>query len=136
LPYKLVEAIGVLGGSKIKEFMDVALRNRELLSKVHPVSPKPGKEANFRKLASFPDKENKVRVIGILDYFSQSVLKPFHLYLYRALRKIPQDCTQDQGTFKKALEGSEIYYSIDLTAATDRFPIAVISQLLRGHLPI
>jgi len=63
-----------------------------------------------------------VRVIAQLDYFSQTVLKPLHEYLFAVLRKIPQDQTYDQGGFRKALEGAEIYYSIDLSNATDRFP--------------
>jgi hypothetical protein len=31
------------------------------------------------------------------------------------------------------MKGCEIYYSIDLTAATDRFPISVISSVLGGY---
>lgn len=53
----------------------------------------------LRRLAFFADKEGKSRVIAILDYFSQTVLKGLHSYLFRALRKIPQDMTFDQGAF-------------------------------------
>jgi len=93
------------------------------------------KEGLFRKLSYFPDKEGKTRVIAIGDYFSQAVLRGLHRYLFRVLKKIPQDCTFNQGGFKDALKGAEYYYSVDLTAATDRFPIKVISAVLRGHLP-
>jgi hypothetical protein len=58
-----------------------------------------GKAQFLRKLVSFPDKEGKVRVIAILDYFSQTVLYPLHSYLFRMLSKIPQDCTFNQGKF-------------------------------------
>jgi len=76
-----------------------------------------------------------VRVIAQLDYFSQTVLKPLHEYLFAVLRKIPQDQTYDQGGFRKALEGAEIYYSIDLSNATDRFPIDLIAQVLNSRFP-
>lgn len=33
------------------------------------------------------------------------------------------------------LEGAKVFYSIDLTAATDRFPISFISMVLKGKLP-
>jgi len=51
------------------------------------------------------------------------------------LKKIRQDCTFDQSNFKKALKGAEIYYSVDLSNATDRFPITLIEYLLKAQLP-
>lgn len=93
--------------------------------------------ASTRRIAYFPDKENKVRVVGILDYYSQMALKPLHNYLARALSKIRQDCTLNQGKFKELLLNKDIeeFHSIDLTAATDRFPIVIIKQLLLRQLP-
>jgi len=96
---------------------------------------KVAKTSYIRRLSSFPDKEGKMRTIGIIDYFSQLALKPLHNYLGQALSKIPQDCTLDQQKFKKLLDGAEIYYSIDLSNATDRFPISVIKSLLECQLP-
>jgi len=90
----------------------------------------------YRKLTSFSDKEGKTRVIAILDYFSQSVLKPLHLYLFNFLKKIDQDCTFDQNSFKNKIKDWEIFYSVDLKAATDRFPISLISSVLEGRLPV
>jgi hypothetical protein len=119
----------------VRNFMSLALRHRAILEKVHPITREGDRENLFRKLSHFSDREDKVRVIAIADYFSQSVLRPLHLYLFRVLKKIPQDCTMNQGSFRDKLVGAEIYYSIDLTAATDRFPIQVISQVLRAHLP-
>jgi hypothetical protein len=58
-----------------------------------------------RKLAYFPDKEDKTRVIAIGDYLSQSVLKPLHHYLFQAMKKIHQDCTFDQGSFSDKISG-------------------------------
>lgn len=89
----------------------------------------------YRKLTAFADKEGKTRVIAILDFFSQTVLKPLHLYLFNFLRKIDQDCTFDQNSFKNKISGWDIFYSVDLKSATDRFPITLISKVLKGRLP-
>lgn len=56
-------------------------------------------EGYIRRLTYFADKEGKTRVIAILDYFSQTVLRGLHSYLFKLLRKIPQDMTFDQGAF-------------------------------------
>lgn len=98
-------------------------------------SPVKKDNGSIRHLSYFPDREGKTRVIAIGDYMSQTVLKSLHMYLFRALQKIPQDCTFNQGGFQEKLKGAEYYYSVDLTAATDRFPIRVISSVLAGHLP-
>lgn len=89
----------------------------------------------IRKNTSFPDKEGKMRTIGILDYWSQLALKPIHSYLGTFLSKIRQDCTLDQSKFLELLKDSPVFYSVDLSSATDRFPIEVIFQLLEFRLP-
>jgi len=89
----------------------------------------------LRRLATFNDKEDKVRYIGIVDWWSQLALEPLHHYLANVLKKINQDCTFDQSNFKKSLRSAKIYYSVDLSAATDRFPITGIEKLLRAQLP-
>jgi hypothetical protein len=54
----------------------------------------------------------------------------------RALNKIPQDCTQDQNKFKEKLKNKDVYHSIDLSNATDRFPIDLIFNILAARLPL
>lgn len=90
-----------------------------------------------RRISYFPDKEFKVRVVAIGDYFSQAMLRPLHSWLYKFLENIPQDHTHNQGGFKTLLNNTnkEKFCSADLTAATDRFPIEVICTVLRGRLP-
>jgi len=51
---------------------------------------------NLRKLASILDPECKVRIIAILDYWSQTVLKPLHDNVMRMLRNLPADRTYQQ----------------------------------------
>lgn len=143
LPNKLVESIGLLGGKLLRDRIGLLLRLRDVVSAVFPefvTSRKVTRRgiAVTREVTHFPDKEYKVRVIAIGDYFSQTALKPLHSYLYRLLKRIPQDCTFDQGSFKdklKVTEKGDVFVSADLSAATDRFPISVISMVLRGRLP-
>jgi hypothetical protein len=95
----------------------------------------PTDTGRIRKLARVDDKEGKTRVIAILDYFSQSCLKPLHEYLFKVLKKIPQDRTFSQGDFENIINNSKWFYSVDLTSATDRFPIELIVNVLKGILP-
>lgn len=98
---------------------------------------KPSKIGPIRKIVGISDLEGKTRVIGILDYISQSVLRPVHFFLFTILRQIPQDMTFHQGSFVEHVRKwkSETLYSVDLTAATDRFPISVIALVLEGYFP-
>lgn len=124
----LLQYLKLLGGKRFP--IDALIKALPQFAKVLPTNG-----TSLRKLAHFPDKEGKTRVIAIGDYFSQAVLKPLHEYLMETLKKIPQDCTFNQAGFAEKIAGWEIYYSIDLTAATDRFPIETIIQALSGHFP-
>jgi hypothetical protein len=88
-----------------------------------------------RRLVGIPDLEGKTRVIAILDYWSQTALRPVHNFLFKVLRTIPQDMTFTQGSFVDHVKrwGEVTLFSIDLTSATDRFPIDLISEVLQGH---
>jgi len=92
--------------------------------------PKPGKTLELRRVSHFGDSEGKTRTIGILDYWSQTVLKPLHDVLMEILAKIPEDCTKDQTQFIASLRSKEHFYSFDLTAATDRLPLYVQRDIL------
>lgn len=113
--------------------MDRVHRNinhlRELLHQ-----PKSGK-TEFRRLSALEDSEGKTRLVAIGDYWSQTCLKPLHDKLYRVLRTIPQDQTFNQGEGLRGLplDGSYTYYSFDLSAATDRFPIDIINWFLEHN---
>lgn len=63
-----------------------------------PFDKEPREETTIRKLAMFGDREGKTRVVAIFDYWSQTVLKPLHDAFNRVLKKIPEDCTFDQGS--------------------------------------
>lgn len=46
------------------------------------------------------------------------------------LRKIPEDCTNDQSLFLRNLRTDGHFHSFDLTAATDRLPIVIQKDIL------
>jgi hypothetical protein len=115
--------------------MGLALRKVSFLRRIFLV-PK-SLDYPFRRIVYFSDKEGKTRVVALGDYFSQTALKRFHSYLFKVLKKIPQDMTFNQGAFVEHVKSwnSDLLYSVDLSAATDRFPISLISLVLQGLLP-
>jgi hypothetical protein len=78
------------------------------------------------------DPELKMRIIAMVDYQSQFVLKPIHEGLLDLLSSIPNDRTFTQDPFHdwSKCENGENFYSLDLSAATDRFPIKLQKKLL------
>jgi hypothetical protein len=85
------------------------------------------------KLAIKRELGGKNRVFAMVDYWSQLCLTPLHDGLSKLLREIEEDCTFDQskGLGKiKDWSHKGIGVSIDLTSATDRFPVELIRAML------
>lgn len=83
-------------------------------------------QMTIARLAYLSDKAGKTRVVYILDYWWQELLKPLHDAVFKWLRHQPQDGTFDQ---RKVVETVKLWtkegkplWSFDLTAATDRWP--------------
>jgi hypothetical protein len=129
LPDKLRESIGFLGGEELSNHMETLRRNLPALGTLFPISGK----NEIRRLVGIPD-AGKSRTVAMLDYFSQAALKPVHTFLFGVLKKIPQDVTFDQGSFLGRVQGwgKVEYFSVDLSKATDRFPIKLISLVLEA----
>jgi len=81
------------------------------------------------RLSIVKDPECKMRIIAISDYFTQFTLKPIHKNFMDLLRKMPCDRTFTQDPFHK-WEGNDPFYSLDLSSATDRFPVHLQRKLL------
>jgi hypothetical protein len=102
------------------KWSNLALRHRNTISalffgnKTHP--------SFLRKLSVVNDPEGKARIICIFDYWSQLALKEVHNWAFSQLKKIPSDRTFDQNPFSIS-SSNNIFYSVDLSAATDRFPV-------------
>lgn len=128
LPY-----ITKVGGTKLARILTHLLTKVRVDGKESLLSdylPKTTKPPCTRKLAYFSDKEGKTRVVGILDYWSQSAVKPLHDALAKVLKAIPTDCTFNQGAVTRGLTFLGPYYSYDLSNATDRMPITLQKKVI------
>jgi len=134
LPEDLIDDLEVFGGTELKKFI-LLIRNNRYKDYVFPVFKafKFSKFEGLRKLSIVRDPEAKARIIAILDWFSQEALRPFHEYIFTVLPKIPQDKTFSQDPTILNKRKTESFHSLDLSAATDRFPI-ILQKMLVSHL--
>jgi len=150
LPQSLITNIKLLGGKSLSEHIDESIEGLDILEFIRPKNFKQKyftlawwwrtlfgiQKERIRKLSYFPDKEGKTRVIAIFDYWSQTSLRPLHNRINSMLKRIYSDCTFDQNSFTEKtptdLKGNS-FHSIDLTAATDRMPIALQKRVVE-HL--
>jgi hypothetical protein len=131
IPDSLKESLGVVGGPKLIKAMSNYLDFIPYIQKYLDNFPVKTGTA-LRRLAVIQDKEGKNREIAILDYYTQLALEPLHNVLFKVIKRIPQDCTFDHGKLLETfvpVDGSS-YHSIDLSSATDRFPIQLQGLLL------
>jgi len=85
------------------------------------------------KLSLIMDPDLKVRVIAIVDYFSQVMLKPIHTGILNNLKKFPCDRTFTQNPHHSWENNNHSFWSMDLSSATDRFPVSLQRRVLQ-HL--
>jgi len=130
IPNDLLESIGVLGGTLLKERIEL-LRKYDRKEWNDKYDIRPG--GSIRKLSVVPAPEGKSRIIAILDYWSQAALIPLHKEIFELLPRIKGDRTYDQTSFFSTLPTTGPYHSLDLSAATDRFPISLQQGILQ-HL--
>jgi hypothetical protein len=134
IPESLINSISVLGGEELSSNMTLLRRHALELSKVldQPIS---SQKSSYRRITAVPDKEGKTRLIAAGDYFSQTCLKSIHTYFNKVLRSIPQDQTfnQSKGLAELPFNSKTTYYSYDLTAFTDRFPMRILVGLLADN---
>lgn len=84
------------------------------------------------RLSTKREAAGKVRVFAMVDLWTQSILKPLHKEIFRILRALPTD-----GTFNQLAPLDRLAsiphgdrFSFDLSAATDRLPLALQKQIL------
>jgi len=127
-----LEAIRVVGGDRlhslISRFISLYLQIPQFFDRFRTLT---GARIP-RRIACIQDKEGKTREVAIGDYFTQAALLPLHDFLFKHLRRITQDCTFNQTKRFRVLQADDgsSYHSVDLTAATDRFPITIQRELL------
>jgi hypothetical protein len=81
----------------------------------------------------------KIRWIANPGRLHQLALKPLGLALFQALRRLPWDCTFDQKRaipfIQQALKEGRTVHSVDLSSATDYFPLELQLAVLTGLFP-
>lgn len=118
-----LEDILIIAGEKLSQVIDI---NRRWLSlKDYGKIFKTNDRGSTRNISYVYDPEAKVRVIAILDYWTQTALENLSKGIFNLLRQFPSDCTFDQGSRLWSLKPEDKFYSMDLSSATDRFPIKV-----------
>jgi len=74
---------------------------------------------------------SKIRIIAMVDYWTQAVLSPLHKFLFQILRGIPNDATFGQSeVLKEWIKGRDSFFCYDLTSATDLMPVGLQVDLL------
>jgi hypothetical protein len=134
LPDDLISDLKNLGGHEFTEWFDSCYNCRSLLEDINRENSKNSpitiKRKQFRRLVAIPAPEGKTRVIAILDYWSQTVLKPLHDWSFDHLKNIVSDMTFRQNGVIEHLADKNSYHSFDLSAATDRFPIDLQEKIV------
>jgi len=128
---RMLELIEYLSDGKVNHLIErLRLFSLDLFNNHFGIKPK----GIISKLSVVKDKEAKARIIAILDYWTQTTLRPLHLGLFALLKRIKGDCTFNQASFRSFLPTKGPYFSFHLSAATDRFPLdfqrIVISAVL------
>jgi hypothetical protein len=79
LPESLIRHLKVIGGEPFEKTLDGAMEGLGLVSGVSTRLFTSEGNGVIRRIQGIPDKEGKTRVIAILDYWSQTALRPLHL---------------------------------------------------------
>jgi len=88
------------------------------------------------RLAIVQEARQKARVVGITDWWTQVLFKPLHDVISDILKRIPEDGTFDQNKPVKLMLSKiknpryQTVVSSDLSAATDRLPVALQRDIL------
>lgn len=122
-----ISNLRVLGGDELVQLIE-SVRSFSLESWTEQVGVKP--KGRSARLSLVNDKEAKCRIVALLDYWTQTALKPLHEAEFRILKSLRPDCTFNQGSFRAALPPIGPYHSLDLTSATDRFPALLQKAVL------
>jgi len=90
----------------------------------------------YGKLKALEEPAGKLRIIAIVDPLTQYVLRPLDTWVSNIVRQLPQDGKYDQeaplvrlwNTVKS--KGIKFVGSVDMSAATDRLPVALQEAIL------
>jgi hypothetical protein len=94
------------------------------------------------KIAFLQEPGGKLRSVASPFLAYQLALRPFGSAVYELARNLPWDCTHDQSypvqTLQDSLRKGSTVHSVDLSSATDYFPLEVQAAVMRalyGNIP-
>nr|QXN75367.1 MAG: RNA-dependent RNA polymerase [Grapevine-associated mitovirus 14] len=94
-------------------------------------------KALHSRLFHFTAPGGKARIIANVDWITQTVLSGLHYHLFFLLSKIKQDFTFDhKSAIDHIYKGPNEYYSVDLSAATDRMPKYIQAKVIEALLNV
>lgn len=134
IPLSLRNSISIVGSQDLIDWMDNC-KLQNIRPAVGDLNTKSYRRC-IRKLTTVEDPESKLRVIAILDYWSQSALRPLHNILAdEILGSFEEDCTFNQNKAIAFLDLTKQRYqefnSLDLTACSDRLPVILQEEILK-----
>jgi hypothetical protein len=90
------------------------------------------KHNNLGKISIIKDPEGKLRIIAIVDYYSQLFFKKLHDNCFKLIKNNFNNCdkTFTQDPFHQWKDNEHYFWSLDLSSATDRFPRLLQMRLL------
>jgi hypothetical protein len=89
------------------------------------------KQKIHSRLVTFTAPGGKSRIIAVADWVSQTALSAIHKTQFQFLQQLPADRTFDHRSGLDIVEPDKFnYYSIDLSAATDRRPRVLQARLI------
>jgi hypothetical protein len=137
---------GRLHYQKFKKFYDCVMEgldwwNSWLMKATGPYGPMPNVSSGFPvgRIGLIQEPGYKLRAVANPGRVFQQVLAPLGDTLYRTLKVLPWDCTFDQSkaipVLQECLSHGGVIHSIDLSGATDYFPLTLQEQVLRRIFP-
>lgn len=131
----IIQDLSLFYFKKLKDFihMNLGTHETDTITKELGFSLNPYKDQALGKLSLKKEAAGKVRVFAMVDPITQWLLAPLHKFLFSILRKIPMDGTFNQLKPVYRLlrkPGIKKYFSLDLSAATDRLPVSIQQELL------
>jgi hypothetical protein len=90
------------------------------------------KDAIHSRLFHFTAPGGKARIIANVDWVTQTALSGIHFALFELLSTLPSDCTFNHPSGMSIVDRkpTDSYFSLDLSAATDRMPRHLQAQLI------
>jgi len=129
----LLNLTGPIGKYHLQQARLNSLIHRQLFNPLNFL--KPVAKKYIRRIALIEDPELKARIVGIFDHFSQNILNNISKQCFDILKRIPSDRTFSQDPFFNHtgfVENEDKFHSLDLSSATDRFPISLQKQIIEA----